>query len=167
MSGRTVTLVAAIARNGVIGRDGTIPWHLPADLAHFRELTLGRPVVMGRRTWESLPDRFRPLPGRRNLVVTRRPGWAAPGAERAGSLEEALRLAGDEDVAVIGGAEVYAAALPHADVLELTEIDADIAGDVCFPRWDPATFVEVARTPQVANDGTPFSFVTYRRRAGT
>ena len=87
-----ISLVAAVARNGVIGRGGTIPWRLPEDMAHFRELTMGHPVIMGRRTWESLPDRFRPLPGRRNVVVTRNPDWHADGAERAGSLEEALEL---------------------------------------------------------------------------
>ncbi len=164
MSGRGPTLVAAVARNGVIGRDGGIPWHLPEDMARFRVLTLGRTVVMGRRTWDSLPDRFRPLPGRRNVVVTRQEGWAAKGAESAASLEDALALAGDEEVAVIGGAELYAAALPLADALELTELDVDVEGDVRFPGWDRADFEEVERVERVADDGTPYAFATYRRR---
>jgi dihydrofolate reductase len=159
-----VALVAAVARGGVIGRDGTIPWRLPEDVAFFKELTTGHPVVMGRRTWESIPDRFRPLPGRRNIVVTRNPEWAAEGAERAGSVEEAMRLVeGAERVFVIGGAEVYAASLPFADELVLTEIDADVDGDTLFPGWDRDAFEEVSREEEVAVDGTRFAFVTYRR----
>jgi dihydrofolate reductase len=159
-----VTLVAAVARGGVIGRDGSIPWRLPEDLARFRELTTGHAVVMGRRTWDSLPDRFRPLPGRRNVVVTRQERWSAPGAEPAASLEHALQLLdGAEDVFVIGGAEVYAAALPLADELALTAIDAEIEGDASFPEWDRDAFVEVSREDRVSSDGMPFAFVTYRR----
>jgi dihydrofolate reductase len=159
-----VALVAAVARGGVIGRDGTIPWRLPEDVAFFKELTTGHPVVMGRRTWESIPDRFRPLSGRRNIVVTRNHSWAAEGAERAGSVEEALALAeGAERVFVIGGAEVYAAALPYADELVLTEIDLDVDGDTCFPEWDRDAFEEVARDERVAADGTRFAFATHRR----
>jgi dihydrofolate reductase len=160
----TVALVAAVARNGVIGRSGGIPWHLPEDMARFRDLTMGHPVVMGRRTWESLPDRFRPLPGRRNVVVTRNPGWSAQGADRAASVEDALRLLEHEPrVFVIGGGEIYAAALPHADELHLTEIDAEVEGDTTFPAWDPGEFGEVTREGHVAQDGMQFSFVTYRR----
>lgn len=134
-------------------------------MAFFRDLTTGHPVVMGRRTWDSLPDRFRPLPGRRNIVVTRNPAWKGEGAERAGSLEEALRLAGaDGRVFVIGGAEIYRAALPHADELVLTEVDLDVAGDTYFPKWERDEFVEVAREAHVAGDGTPIAYVTYRRR---
>jgi dihydrofolate reductase len=160
-----ISLVAAVARNGVIGRDGGVPWRLPEDMHRFRELTMGHPVVMGRRTWESLPDRFRPLPGRDNVVVTRNPDWAAQGADRAGSVEDALRLLERaETVFVIGGGEIYAAALPLADELALTEIDAEIEGDTRFPDWDRAAFEEVSRESRVAEDGTPFAFVTYRRR---
>jgi dihydrofolate reductase len=160
----TVALVAAVARGGVIGRDGTIPWRLPEDVAFFKELTTGHPVVMGRRTWESIPDRFRPLPGRRNVVVTRNPSWSAEDAERAGSLEEALAFVeGAERVFVIGGAEVYAAALPHADELILTEIDLVVDGDTSFPEWDRDAFEEASREKRVAADGTPFAFVTYVR----
>ena len=161
-----LVLVAAVARGGVIGRNGVVPWRLPEDLAHFRELTTGHPVVMGRRTWDSLPERFRPLPGRRNVVLTRDPDWRAPGAERASSVEDALRvLDASPRVFVIGGAEIYTAALPLADELELTEIDADVEGDARFPAFDPSEFVEAAREPHVSESGLPFSFVTYRRRS--
>jgi dihydrofolate reductase len=160
-----VTLVAAVARNGVIGRDGTIPWRLPEDMQRFRALTMGHPVVMGRRTWESLPDAYRPLPGRRNVVLTRNPEWSGEGAVRAGSLEEALELVGEaRDVFVIGGAELYAASLPLADELVLTELDADVEGDTFFPAFDRSAFEEVVREPREASDGTAFAFVTYRRR---
>jgi dihydrofolate reductase len=158
-----IALVAAVARDGVIGRDGGLPWHLPEDMAHFRDVTTGHPVVMGRRTWESLPEGFQPLPGRRNVVVTRNGAWHADGAERAGSLEEALELAaGDERVSVIGGAELFAAALPLADELILTEIDLAVEGDAFLPEWDRDLFVEVARDEQIAEDGTPLAFATYR-----
>ena len=159
-----VSLVAAVARGGVIGRDGVLPWRLPEDMAHFREVTMGHAVVMGRRTWESLPDRFRPLPGRRNVVVTRNLSWHGEGAERAASFEDALQLlAGEESVSVIGGGEIFAAALPRADALVFTEIDLDVEGDTFFPAWDRADFEELSREPHVAKDGTPFAFVTYER----
>jgi dihydrofolate reductase len=160
----TITLVAAVARGGVIGREGGIPWHLPEDVAHFKTLTTGHAVVMGRRTWDSLPDRFRPLPGRRNVVVTRNPGWSAAGVERANSVEAALDLLSDESrVFVIGGAEIYAAALPHANELVLTEIDREIDGDTFFPEWDRSTFVPAVREAHVSDDGTSFAIATYRR----
>jgi dihydrofolate reductase len=161
----TVVLVAAVAHGGVIGRDGGIPWRLPEDVAHFKAVTTGHAVVMGRKTWESIPARFRPLPGRRNVVVTRNEAWSAEGAERAGSVEEALALLEGEDrVFVIGGAEVYAAALPHADELLLTEIDLDVEGDTLFPPFDAAEFDEVAREDHVAADGRVYAFTTYARR---
>ena len=131
----TVSLIWAQAANGVIGDRGRLPWHLPEDLARFRALTTGSTVVMGRATWESLPERFRPLPGRRNVVLTRRPGWSAPGAAVAASVEEALRLA-DGDVWVIGGASVYRAAMPHADRIEVTELEQAFDGDVHAPTVD-------------------------------
>lgn len=160
-----VSLVAAVARGGVIGRAGSIPWRLPEDVAHFKELTTGHAVVMGRKTWDSIPERFRPLPGRRNMVVTRNPEWQAEGAQRASSLEEALELLVDEaHVFVVGGAEIYAAALPFADELVLTEIDLEAEGDTHFPAWDPAGFGERAREEHVAEDGTRFAIVTYGRR---
>lgn len=161
-----VAIVAAVARGGVIGRDNTIPWRLPEDMERFRGLTTGHAVVMGRRTWESLPTRFRPLPGRRNVVVTRNPAWTAEGAERAGSLDEALRILADEpQVFVIGGAKLYAATLPLADELYLTEVDADVEGDTFFPGFDAAAFEKRSREDHVSTNGTSFAFVTYERSA--
>jgi len=160
-----VSLVAAIARAGVIGRDSGIPWRIPEDGQHFRALTMGHPVVMGRRTWESLPDRFRPLPGRRNIVVTRNPAWQAEGAEPAASLRDAFDLLdGAPQAFVIGGAELYAEALGLADELVLTEIDAEVTGDTFFPSWDRAAFEEASREEHVSTTGIPFAFVTYVRR---
>jgi dihydrofolate reductase len=159
-----ISVVAAVARGRVIGRGGALPWRIPEDMAHFRLLTTGHPVVMGRRTWESLPERFRPLPGRRNVVVTRNPLWHAEGAERAGSLDDALRLLeGSPQVFVIGGGELFAATLPVADELRLTEIEADVEGDTFFPPWDGAAFAETSREEHVSADGIPFAFVTYER----
>lgn len=159
-----LALVAAVAHGGVIGRGGVLPWHLPEDMAHFREVTMGHPVVMGRRTWDSLPDRFRPLPGRRNVVVTRNETWTADGAERASSLAEALDLLGlAPQVFVIGGGELFAEALPAADELLLTEIDLDVPGDTFFPPWERSAFEELSRASNVSADGTPFAFVTYAR----
>lgn len=131
----TVGLVWAQARGGVIGAGGGLPWHLPEDLARFKVLTMGTTVVMGRATWESLPAAVRPLPGRRNVVLTRRAGWTAPGAEVAGSVEEALSAA-PADVWVIGGGSVYAVALEHADRAVVTEIDLDCPGDTWAPGLD-------------------------------
>jgi dihydrofolate reductase len=161
-----LTVVAAVAQGGVIGRSGTIPWRIAEDSRRFRNLTTDHPVIMGRRTWESLPDLFRPLPGRRNVVVTRNRAWSTGGAEHVGSLREALELlVAEQRVFVIGGAELYAEALPLADEVLLTEIDAVVEGDVRFPAFDKSAFDEVSREPHVAGDGTPFAFVTYRRRA--
>lgn len=163
-----LVLVAAVARNGVIGRDGVMPWHLPEDLAHFRRTTQGLPVLMGRRTWESLPERFRPLPGRRNIVVTRQAGWAAPGAEVAASVEAALALVADAPRAcVIGGGELYAALLPRVDELVLTEIDAAFDGDTRLPATLRDGFAEVAREAHraAAPNDFGYAFVTYRRGA--
>jgi dihydrofolate reductase len=126
-----VGLVWAQAANGVIGADGSLPWHLPEDLARFKALTLGSTVVMGRATWESLPASVRPLPGRHNVVLTRRPGWQAPGAEVCGSLAAALDRPGD--VWVVGGASVYAEALPHADLVVVTELADAVEGDTFAP----------------------------------
>jgi dihydrofolate reductase len=161
-----VTLIAAVARNGAIGKAGGLLWTEPADQRHFRAATLGHAVVMGRKTWDSLPARFRPLPGRRNLVVTRQPGWSAAGAEAFSTLDGALQAAdaGRSRVYVIGGGELYALALPHADELLLTEIDADLEGDVFFPLWDREAFAEYRRETHAAADGPAFAFASYRRR---
>lgn len=136
VGGVTLGMIWAQSRTRVIGRDGRTPWHLPEDMAHFRAVTADHPVIMGRRTWESLPARFRPLPGRRNLVVSRRPGFAAPGAEVVGSLAAAVEraTAGEGQAWLIGGAEVYAAgARELASVAEVTEVDIDVAGDTFAP----------------------------------
>jgi dihydrofolate reductase len=161
-----LTLIAVVARNGVIGQGDGLPWHLPEDMRFFKEATRGHAVVMGRKTWQSLPPRFRPLPGRRNVVVTRDAAFDAPGAECAGSLDQALqRLAAEDRVFVIGGAELYAQALQAADELMLTEIDRDFDGDRRFPPWDRSRFRELRRETHRAappND-FDFAFVTYRR----
>lgn len=155
-------LIFARARNGVIGKAGGLPWHLPEDLAHFKQVTMGCPVIMGRKTWESLPERFRPLPGRANIVVTRQPNWQAQGATRAASLLEALALCqGQQQAWVIGGAEIYAQALPLANTAEVTEIEADFEGDALAPRFGPE-WQEVARRRQRSASGLDYSFVTYR-----
>lgn len=159
-----LTLIAAMARNRVIGNANQLPWHLPEDLRHFRNVTRGYPVIMGRRTWESLPASFRPLPGRLNIVVSRQPDYPAAGATLAPSLDAALAIAGDAPEAfVIGGAQLYALALPNADRLMLTEIDKEIAGDAWFPAFDRTTWIETSREVHVSADGTAFAFVTYVR----
>ncbi|MEJ3403409.1 dihydrofolate reductase [Rathayibacter sp. YIM 133350] len=165
-----VGLIWAQARDGVIGSGGLMPWHLPEDLAHFKQVTMDGPVIMGRRTWDSIPERFRPLPGRRNIVVTRSPAWSAEGAEAAPSVQDALSLAGcaisaalaPEDLAqrppkwrnagaaapalvpptvwVIGGGQVYASVIDAADVLEVTEIDLEVEGDTLAPAIDADTW---------------------------
>jgi dihydrofolate reductase len=156
-----VFLVAAVAANGVIGANGKLPWRLPEDLKHFKALTLGHPVIMGRKTWESLG---RPLPGRENIVVTRSAGYDAPGASVAASLDAALALCAGESLAfVIGGSELYAAALPLADGLVLTEIHRDYDGDTRFPAFDRKVWRETQRKPQTAADGLRFDFVLYER----
>lgn len=136
-----VRLVWAQGHDGAIGRDNTIPWHVPEDMARFKELTIGYPVIMGRKTWDSLPARFRPLPGRVNIVVTRDDGWSADGAVRARSVDDALVLADGEPVSVIGGAEIYRAMMPRATELTITEIDVDVDGADAFappigPEWE-------------------------------
>jgi len=152
-----IVLVVAAARNGVIGKDGAIPWRLPEDMKRFKALTLGHTVVMGRKTWDSLPPKNRPLPGRRNLVETRDTNWRAEGAERV-TLETAL--AGD--VFVIGGAEIYRAALPLAGRIELTEVQGDFDGDAHF-TFDRAQWRETAREDRVTADGLVYSFVTLEK----
>ena len=131
-----VGLIWAQSRGGVIGAEGGLPWHLPEDLAHFRSVTRGGAVIMGRRTWDALPDRFRPLPGRRNIVITRQRDWAAPGASVMHTFNDALALAAGP-VWVIGGAEIFRLALPHADTVELTEIDEQFPGDTLAPALTP------------------------------
>jgi dihydrofolate reductase len=157
-----VYLVAAVAATGVIGKDGGLPWQLPEDLKHFKRLTLGHPVIMGRRTWESLG---RALPGRDNIVVTSQPGYDAPGASVAGSLEAALALCAGEPVAfVIGGSRLFAEVLPIAAGLVLTEIQRDFPGDTWFPPYDRTRWREAQREAHAAADGMRFDFVLYEPR---
>jgi dihydrofolate reductase len=158
------TLILARARNGVIGAKGGLPWRLPEDLAFFKRTTMGHPIVMGRKTWESIG---RPLPGRRSIVVTRERGFAAAGAEVAHSLDDAVALCpGSDEIFVIGGAQLYAEALPRADRLLLTEIHADFEGDTFLPAPAPADWSEHGREHHAATDTRTygFDFVDYRRR---
>jgi dihydrofolate reductase len=156
-----LNLIYARAANGVIGKDNTIPWRLPEDMAHLKRTTLGAPVLMGRKTWDSLPPRFRPLPGRTNIVITRQADWSASGALRAGTLEEAIALCKAAEVAwVIGGAEIYRAAMPLAHGAIVTEIEASFDGDTYAPELG-TDWREVARERHVSRDGLAFSFVTY------
>jgi dihydrofolate reductase len=158
-------VIFARARNGAIGKNGVMPWHLPEDLAHFRQVTLGCPVIMGRKTWDSLPPRFRPLPGRANIVVTRQSDWQSAGATLAASLEAAIALCeGAPQVWVIGGAQIYAQALPFAHMAEVTEIDADFEGDVFAPEFDDS-WKETAREGHISAKGVGYSFVTYQNTA--
>ena len=158
-------LIYARAANGVIGKGNTLPWHLPEDLAHFKRTTLGCPVIMGRKTWDSLPPKFRPLPGRLNIVLTRDADWAAEGAARANSIEAARDLCPTGCNAwVIGGAQVYAQALPLASTVVVTEIERDFEGDAYAPTLGPE-WRETARESHVAASGLPFAFVTYTRTA--
>lgn len=158
MSRPRIVLVVARADNGVIGRAGGLPWRLPADLKHFKALTMGTPMVMGRKTFESLPGL---LPGRLHIVLTRDPGWRAQGAQVARDPAGALALAGEGAVSIIGGADIFRLFLPIADRIELTEVHADVAGDVTLPPFDPARWREIAREDHPAADGRPaFSFVT-------
>ena len=162
---KDLVLIAAVARNGVIGRDNGLVFHEPADQQHFRQATTGCPVVMGRKTWDSLPARFRPLPGRRKVVVSRNAALVAPGAEVVGSLPAALALLADAPrVFVMGGGQLYAQALPLATELLLTEVDADLTGDAHFPDWERAAFEETERRSAVTASGIRYHFVTYRRR---
>ena len=157
-----ITLVVARATNGVIGRDGTLPWRISADLKRFKRLTMGSSMVMGRKTFESLPGL---LPGRRHIVLTRDRDWSAPGAEVVHSVGEALSLAGDEPVSIIGGAEIFELFLPLADRLELTEVLADVPGDTFMPDpWASGDWREVEREEHSAEGETPpFAFVTLER----
>ncbi|WP_298459638.1 dihydrofolate reductase [uncultured Cellulomonas sp.] len=171
----TLGLVWAQTPAGIIGADGGIPWHVPEDLARFRRLTTGHPVVMGRATWESLPARFRPLPGRENVVLTRSPGWSARGAVVATGVPDAVRVLGDRDAWVIGGGQVYTAFLDRADRLEVTEVDLDVAGDAVAPpvdavRWQavPAASADGADADRdgwrTSSSGVRYRFTSFVRR---
>lgn len=164
-----IGLIWAEARGGVIGAGGGMPWHVPEDLAHFKRTTLGSPVVMGRRTWESFPERFRPLPGRRNIVVTRSDSWSAPGAERAPSVPGALALCGEAaTVWVIGGGELFRDVIDRADVLVITELDLDVAGDTFAPSREG--FAVTSRHPEAgwetSRSGIRYRILTLARGSG-
>ena len=159
-----LALIVAVARNGIIGCTnedgrGALPWHLPEDLKHFKETTSGHPIIMGRKTWESLG---RPLPNRRNMVITRQTDYKATGAEVFRGLPEALAAVADDTANIIGGAELYHQALPLAASLIITEIGVDAAGDTVFPEIDTA-WTEVSRQPHTSATGLPYAFVEYRR----
>jgi dihydrofolate reductase len=157
--GPRIYLLAAVAANGIIGVKGELPWRLPEDLKHFKRLTMGHPIIMGRRTWESLKG---PLPGRDNIVVTRTAGYDAPGAAVASSLEAALALClGEPVVFVIGGSQLFAESLPIAAGLVMTEIYRDFEGDTRFPQYDRSRWKETQREPHVTADGMKFDFVLY------
>ena len=156
-------MIFARAANGVIGHNNAMPWHLPEDLAHFKKLTLGSPVIMGRKTWDSIPTKFRPLPGRQNVVITRQADWQAAGAQSVGSLQDALALCqAASDVWIIGGAQVYAQAEPLAKRIEVTHIHKDFAGDAFAPtlgtQWLPSHPEE-----HTSSTGLTFSFITYTK----
>ena len=156
-----IVIIAAVARNRVIGKDNKLLWNIPEDMAHFKALTAGHTVIMGRKTWESLPQRFRPLPGRSNIIITRQPDYPAPGAEVADSLENALKLASTATIAfIIGGEQIYTQAMALADRLEITEVDQEPEGDAWFPEIAAVDWEKTAKT-----EGNGFAFLTYRRRA--
>ena len=164
-----LAIIVAAAENGVIGKDNALPWHLPEDLRYFKRVTMGKPIVMGRKTFESIG---RPLPGRTNIVITRDRDWVADGVKVAHSLDEAITLAADvglidgvEELMVIGGAEIYAAALPQADRLYLTQVDAEVEGDAWLPEINWAKWREVSRQSHQAGEGNPYnySFVVFER----
>lgn len=156
-----IILIVARARGGVIGANGQLPWHIPADLRHFKTLTQGAPMIMGRKTFESLPGL---LPGRRHIVLTRNPDWSDEGAETATSVKTALALANAPRVSIIGGAEVYALFLEHCDRIEMTEVHADFAGDTFFPPITEANWKETARIAHLAEANRPaYDFVTLQR----
>ena len=159
-----LVLIAAVAQNGIIGKDNALPWHLPEDLKHFKQLTTGHTVLMGRKTWESLPPRFRPLPNRLNLVMTRDPNYVAEGATVVHSVDDAIRKVDTgSTLFVIGGAELYAHTLPLADRLEITEVLADVTGDASFPAYDRQQWRETSRLAGTSAAGLAYAFVSYTK----
>ncbi len=155
-----VVIIAAVAKNRVIGKDNQLIWAIPADMAHFKALTAGHTVIMGRKTWESLPPRFRPLPGRRNIVISRQTDYAAPGAELADSLEKALKLASTAATAfIIGGEQIYAQAMALADRLEITEVDLEPEGDAWFPEIATVNWKKTSKI-----EGSGYAFVRYQKQ---
>ena len=161
-----INMIFARSANGVIGKNNTIPWHLSEDLAHFKKLTLGSPVIMGRKTWDSLPPKFRPLPGRTNIVVTRQSDWQPEGANTADSLQAALaQCHAASDVWIIGGAQIYAQAEPLASRIEMTLIDKDFDGDAFAPTLG-SQWQAIHKEDHVSSTGLKFSFITYTNNTG-
>jgi dihydrofolate reductase len=159
-----IVFALAMAENGVIGAGGGLPWRIPEDLKRFKALTLGKPIVMGRKTWESFPKR--PLPGRTNIVITRDMSWSAPGAVVVHSLDEAIAHAmaeNPDEIAIVGGAEIFRQALPRATRIELTEVHATIQGEAHLPPFDPSVWRETAREEHATADGLHYSYVTLVR----
>lgn len=166
LAGKTVTLVAAMAQNRAIGLAGAMPWHLPRELKHFKETTMGRPIVMGRKTWESIG---RVLPGRQNIVVTGNTAYRADGCDVVHSLEDAARVARGDEIMIIGGGRIYADALPFADRMILTRVDCEPEADTWFPEWDEEEWTETNSRRESADDANPYRYrvVELRRRGGT
>ena len=162
-----INMIFARSANGVIGKNNAMPWHLPEDLAHFKKLTLGCPIIMGRKTWYSIPLKFRPLPGRTNIVVTRQTDWQPEGANTAGSLQTALaQCHAASDVWIIGGAQIYAQAEPLSSRIEMTLIDKDFDGDAFAPTLS-SQWKAIHKEDHVSSTGLNFSFITYTRQQGT
>ncbi len=162
-------MIAAVAKNGVIGKANDLPWRLPDDMVFFMQTTQGHHVVMGRKNYTSLPEKFRPLPNRTNIVVTRQPNFDAPGCKIVNQLEEGIRFAeknGEQELFIIGGSEIYKLAFPQADRLYLTEIDAEIEGDIFFPEFDRKSWKEISRKQHVADvrHQFAFDFVVYKKQ---
>jgi len=155
LPGKKITIIAAMARNLAIGLDGELPWHLPGELRHFKETTMGKPIVMGRKTCESIG---RPLPGRQNIVVTGNPSFQAPGCDLAGSLDEAIRIASGEEVMIIGGGQLYAQAMPITDRMILTLVDCESEADTWFPRWQEDDWLQVSARSESADERNPFNY---------
>lgn len=153
--GKTITLVAAMASNRAIGLDGRMPWHLPRELKHFKQTTMGKPIAMGRKTWESIG---RALPGRQNIVVTRNPDFSATGCDVAGSMEESIEMANGAEVMIIGGGQLYTEALPLADRMVLTLVDCAPEADTWFPEWDSADWVEAASRSEAPDEENPHAY---------
>ncbi len=163
-----ISIIAAVAKNGVIGKANDLPWRLPDDMKFFMQTTSGHHVVMGRKNYESLPEKFKPLPNRTNIVITRQKNFKADGCTVANQLEDGIRLAernGEKELFIIGGAEIYNLALPMTDTLYLTEIDAEIEGDTFFPEWNKKEWTEISRQHHVADAKHQFAFdfVVYKR----
>lgn len=155
-----ISMVVAISENNCIGKEGTLPWHIPEDLKHFKEKTMGKVMIMGRKTWESIPEKFRPLPGRTNVVITRSIDYTVPeGVHVQTSLESALAAFAHKDIAIIGGGQVYALGISHADILEVTHVHQHVDGDAFFPEIDPTVWEK-----QKEDKREGYTFVTYKKR---